>query len=64
MAALGAGRSAGQAAPKKLVIKPLKLKPQLPDNFEDVTWAKLQVRGRLGAGRLSADLGRSIAWWW
>lgn len=27
---------------KKLVIKPLKLKPQLPKNFEEVTWAKLQ----------------------
>ncbi len=28
---------------KQLVIKPLKLKPQLPDNFEAATWAKLQV---------------------
>ncbi|MEW5312866.1 MAG: hypothetical protein WDW38_004466 [Sanguina aurantia] len=28
---------------KKLVIKPLKVKPELPTNFEDVTWAKLQA---------------------
>jgi len=28
--------------PKKLVIKPLKLKPQLPENFEATTWAKLR----------------------
>lgn len=27
---------------KKLVIKPLKTKPELPENFEVVTWAKLQ----------------------
>lgn len=34
-----------QAGPtkKQLVIKPLKLKPQLPDNFEINTWSKLQV---------------------
>eukprot|EP00775_Hariotina_reticulata_P012777 gene12777-12905_t len=33
-----------QAGPaKKLVIKPLKLKPKLPENFEDDTWSKLQA---------------------
>ncbi|KAG2482358.1 hypothetical protein HYH03_018708 [Edaphochlamys debaryana] len=34
------GGSAQQA--KKLVIKPLKVKPELPANFEEVTWAKLK----------------------
>lgn len=33
----------GQTAPRKLVMKPLKLKPQLPANFEAETWAKLQA---------------------
>ncbi|CAG8438138.1 568_t:CDS:10 [Ambispora leptoticha] len=28
--------------PKKLVIRPLKEKPKLPDNYEELTWAKLQ----------------------
>ncbi|CAG8463661.1 232_t:CDS:2 [Dentiscutata erythropus] len=28
---------------KKLVIRTLKDKPKLPDNFEEVTWAKLQA---------------------
>eukprot|EP00878_Enallax_costatus_P001922 GHUV01002084.1.p1 GENE.GHUV01002084.1~~GHUV01002084.1.p1 ORF type:complete len:775 (+),score=225.89 GHUV01002084.1:456-2780(+) len=28
---------------KKLVLKPLKLKPKLPANFEEDTWAKLQA---------------------
>ncbi|CAG8461144.1 8588_t:CDS:10 [Scutellospora calospora] len=28
---------------KKLVIRPLKVKPKLPDNFEEITWTKLQA---------------------
>ncbi|CAG8716837.1 7027_t:CDS:10 [Cetraspora pellucida] len=28
---------------KKLVIRTLKVKPKLPDNFEEITWAKLQA---------------------
>ncbi|CAG8562028.1 588_t:CDS:10 [Paraglomus occultum] len=28
---------------KKLVIRTFKVKPKLPDNFEEVTWAKLQA---------------------
>jgi len=31
----------GTAAPRRLVIKPLKTTPRLPDNFELATWAKL-----------------------
>jgi len=38
MASLG---RPGTSAPKKLVIKPLKKAPRLPDNFEQATWAKL-----------------------
>eukprot|EP00197_Chlamydomonas_leiostraca_P016154 CAMPEP_0202861492 /NCGR_PEP_ID=MMETSP1391-20130828/2868_1 /ASSEMBLY_ACC=CAM_ASM_000867 /TAXON_ID=1034604 /ORGANISM="Chlamydomonas leiostraca, Strain SAG 11-49" /LENGTH=749 /DNA_ID=CAMNT_0049540895 /DNA_START=162 /DNA_END=2411 /DNA_ORIENTATION=- len=33
---------AGPAQAKKLVIKPLKSKPALPEDFEATTWAKLQ----------------------
>ncbi|KAF6264244.1 Cullin-domain-containing protein [Scenedesmus sp. NREL 46B-D3] len=33
----------GQTTTRKLVMKPLKLKPQLPANFEADTWAKLQA---------------------
>lgn len=43
----GRQRQAG-ATRKQLVIKPLKLRPQLPDDFERVTWAKLQVSWRSG----------------
>lgn len=35
-----AGSSTG--AKKKIVIKPFKVQPKLPDNFEDNTWEKLQ----------------------
>ncbi|CAG8768396.1 31130_t:CDS:2, partial [Racocetra persica] len=28
---------------KKLVIRTLKVQPKLPDNFEEITWAKLQA---------------------
>lgn len=38
-----AARGGGQVGPaKKLKIKPLKLKPKLPANFVETTWAKLQ----------------------
>ncbi|GFH16839.1 CULLIN_2 domain-containing protein [Haematococcus lacustris] len=33
---------AGPANVKKLVIKPLKSKPELPANFEEETWSKLR----------------------
>ncbi|KAF8068312.1 CUL4A [Scenedesmus sp. PABB004] len=33
----------GAPTTRKLVMKPLKLKPQLPDNFEEETWAKLSA---------------------
>ncbi|KAF5826107.1 hypothetical protein DUNSADRAFT_4819 [Dunaliella salina] len=37
-----AADGANRAGPKQLKIKPLKSKPGLPANFEEVTWAKLQ----------------------
>eukprot|EP01116_Phalansterium_solitarium_P025741 TRINITY_DN9994_c0_g1_i1.p1 TRINITY_DN9994_c0_g1~~TRINITY_DN9994_c0_g1_i1.p1 ORF type:complete len:876 (+),score=328.37 TRINITY_DN9994_c0_g1_i1:265-2628(+) len=38
----GTARGSAAAGPaKKLVIKPLKVKPQLPDNFEQNTWHSL-----------------------
>eukprot|EP00873_Tetraselmis_striata_P009147 jgi/Tetstr1/429411/TSEL_019321.t1 len=36
------GGLAGGGPVKKLVIKPLKSKPKLPENFEDATWEKLK----------------------
>eukprot|EP00241_Pyramimonas_parkeae_P003213 CAMPEP_0114239402 /NCGR_PEP_ID=MMETSP0058-20121206/8441_1 /TAXON_ID=36894 /ORGANISM="Pyramimonas parkeae, CCMP726" /LENGTH=764 /DNA_ID=CAMNT_0001351581 /DNA_START=97 /DNA_END=2391 /DNA_ORIENTATION=+ len=39
--ATAASRGVG-APPKKLVIKPFKEKPKLPEDFEEITWAKLK----------------------
>lgn len=36
--------AAGGDKRKKMVIKPFKVQPKLPDNFEDDTWEKLKVR--------------------
>jgi uncharacterized spore protein YtfJ len=38
----GAGVGAG-AGPKKLVIKPFKAQPRLPDNYEEITWQRLRA---------------------
>lgn len=35
--------SGNNAAPKKMVLKPFKSQPKLPDNYEVETWAKLQA---------------------
>ena len=35
---------------KKLVIKPFKVKPKVPENFESMTWMKLKV------GKLTCEL--------
>ena len=43
---IAASSSSSAAPPRKLVIKPLKTKPKLPENFEDDTWAKLQAAVR------------------
>jgi hypothetical protein len=40
----GAQRGPAQRPKKKMVIKPFKVQPKLPDNFEDATWEKLRVR--------------------
>lgn len=29
--------------PKKLVIKPFKSQPKLPENYEEITWTKLKA---------------------
>ena len=34
---------ASKVAPRKIVIKPLKKQPRLPENFEQQTWVKLQA---------------------
>jgi cullin 4 len=40
----GAKSGSSAAAPKKkMIIKPFKVQPQLPDNFEDSTWEKLRA---------------------
>jgi len=38
----GKGLTPNGQTKKTLVIKPLKLKPKLRENFEDETWAKLE----------------------
>ena len=43
---IAASSSSSAVPPRKLVIKPLKTKPKLPENFEDDTWAKLQAAVR------------------
>lgn len=37
-----AGAGGAPAAKKKMVIKPFKVQPKLPENFEDATWAQLR----------------------
>lgn len=32
----------GGGAPRKMVIKPFKVQPKLPENFESATWEKLK----------------------
>ena len=39
-------RSPATSMMKKLIIKPFKSKPQLPEDFEAKTWAKLQMAVR------------------
>ena len=44
---IGHTQRGGSSAPlKKLTIRPLKSRPKLPDNFEQVTWARLQAAVR------------------
>eukprot|EP00899_Mesostigma_viride_P022837 jgi/Mesvir1/3738/Mv15014-RA.1 len=43
MGQLGVNRAAAPQQGKKLVIKPLREAPKLPDNFGAVTWLKLQA---------------------
>jgi hypothetical protein len=40
---LALGSASGGEKKKKMVIKPFKVQPKLPDNFEDDTWEKLRV---------------------
>lgn len=37
------GPGLSQAQPRKMVIKPFKVQPKLPENFENETWEKLKV---------------------
>ncbi|GAX74771.1 hypothetical protein CEUSTIGMA_g2218.t1 [Chlamydomonas eustigma] len=50
--------STGGNGSKKLVIKPLKAKPTLPENFEEATWSKLQeaIQAVHGKKRVSTSL--------
>jgi cullin-4 len=34
---------ATKEAPKKLVIKPFKSQPKLPDNYEELAWSRLKA---------------------
>ena len=57
--------SEASAAPKKLVIKPLKTRPKLPDNFERDTWARLQtavqaVHAKQPVGHSLEELYRAV----
>jgi hypothetical protein len=40
---VGPGISLSQAQPRKMVIKPFKVQPKLPENFENETWEKLKI---------------------
>lgn len=39
----GSSGSTNSNANKKMVIKPFKVQPKLPENFEETTWEKLKV---------------------
>lgn len=47
--------AAGGDKRKKMVIKPFKVQPKLPENFEDDTWEKLQVQNLIRHYRLRGD---------
>ena len=59
-------RGGSSAAPKKqLVIKPLKKRPQLPENFDRDTWARLQaavraVHAKQAVGHSLEELYRAV----
>lgn len=36
------GIGSGHGAPQKLIIKPFKIQPKIPDNFEETSWTKLK----------------------
>jgi len=43
---MNVSRSSGSATTKKISIKPLKVKPKIPENFEQTTWEKLRTAVR------------------
>jgi len=58
-------RSGTNPVTKKLVIKPLKIRPRLPDNFERDTWARLQaavqaVHAKRAVGHSLEELYRAV----
>ncbi|CAN0039454.1 unnamed protein product [Sphacelaria rigidula] len=62
----GTGRAGGSsAAKKKIVIRPFKVQPKLPDNFEDDTWEKLKravgaVQGKRPIATSREELYRAV----
>lgn len=60
-----ANRAGTNPVTKKLVIKPLKSRPKLPDNFERDTWARLQaavqaVHAKCAVGHSLEELYRAV----
>ena len=44
--------------PKKLVIKPFKNQPKLPENYEEITWLKLKAAVNAVHAKQSAHLSK------
>lgn len=58
-------KSAGGSGAKKISIKPLKIKPKIPENFERDTWEKLRaavraVHGKQAVGHSLEELYRAV----
>lgn len=42
----GVNTMGGEKGKKKMVIRPFKVQPKVPENFEDITWEKLKVNNQ------------------
>jgi cullin 4 len=52
------GGSNGGQAPKKMVIKPFKSQPKLPENYAQDTWAKLEIAFRAVTDKVSTSISK------
>ena len=50
--------SSSSSIPKKMVIKPFKTQPKLPENYEDMTWGKLALAVRAVNSKVGVSISK------